>query len=116
MRCETIDGDLVLEEIDAADVEASSVDGDIRFEGVIHPDGDYRLQTHDGDLRIGIPEDAGVTVTVALADGDFETCFPTEGAKRDRGRRFEVLLGDGRARMELQTFDGDIVLCRPGGV
>jgi DUF4097 and DUF4098 domain-containing protein YvlB len=113
--CETVDGDVILEEIDSSEVEATSVDGEIRFDGAIHPEGQYRLLTHDGDIRVGIPEGAGLTLTVALVDGDFETCFPIDETKRDRGRRFELILGDGRARMELEAFDGDVFLCRPGG-
>lgn len=114
VRAETVDGELVLLDIRSADVEVSTVDGDIVFEGSVDPEGEYHMITHEGDIRVGVPAESNLTLIVAIADGDFDSCFPVETTKRRSGHRFRMTLGEGSARMELETFEGDVTVCRPG--
>lgn len=114
VRAETVDGELTLLGIRSSDVDGSTVDGDIVFEGSIQAEGEYHLTTHDGDIQVGVPAESDLTLIVAIGDGDFDSCFPMESAKHRSGHRFRMTLGEGRARMELETFDGDVMVCRPG--
>lgn len=114
VRAETVDGELALLELRLSELEASTVDGGIVFEGSVDPEGEYHMVTHEGDIRVGVPAESDLTLIVAIADGDFDTCFPVEEAKPRSGHRFRMTLGEGSARMELETFDGDVVVCRPG--
>lgn len=109
---ETVDGDIVLERIESASVETNSVDGDIYYDGVIRDAGRYRFSTHDGNLTIAVPERSNVTVTVSTFDGEFDSSFPVE-IREQRKRRFTFTIGTGSARMELESFDGDVNLRRP---
>lgn len=109
---ETIDGDIFLDGIRSSDVEGRTVDGDVLYRGTINDDGRYRLTTHDGDVVIAIPPGANATVSVATFDGELESDFPIEITEVETRRRFSFTLGDGRARLELQSFDGDIRLER----
>ena len=45
--------------------------------------------------------------------GDFESAFPVTITER-HGKRFEFTLGNGSARVELESFSGTIRLVRPG--
>lgn len=110
---EAIDGDIRLLRIDSDDVRVSTVDGDIFFDGRIHESGRYRLTTHDGDVSVRVPEATDATVTVSTFDGDFIPDFPVEWRGTREGRRMEFTLGDGGARIELESFDGEIRLLRP---
>lgn len=112
---ETVDGDIVLERIESGSVEANTVDGDIYYDGAIRDNGRYRFATHDGDLTVSVPERANVTVTAASFDGEFDASFPVQITEQ-RKRRFSFTIGTGSARMELESFDGDIRLRRPGHV
>lgn len=109
---ESIDGDIRLERIRSAEVEAKTVDGDVYYDGSIDNDGLYRFTTHDGDVTVAIPENANVTVSVATFDGEFMADFPIRLSKTEATRRFSFTLGDGSARLELHSFDGDIQLVR----
>lgn len=113
---ETVDGDILLHGINAASVEASTVDGDIRYDGAIRDDGSYTFATHDGDIDVAVPERANVTGDVQTFSGAFEATFPIQISETRKGRRFTFTLGRGTARLELQSFDGDITLRRPGEV
>ncbi|MBI1968090.1 MAG: DUF4097 family beta strand repeat protein [Gemmatimonadetes bacterium] len=110
---ETVDGDIVLERIESASVEANTVDGDMSYDGAIRDTGRYRFATHDGDITVAIPDRANVTVSVASFEGEFDASFPVQITEQ-RKRRFSFTIGSGSARMELESFDGDIRLRRPG--
>jgi DUF4097 and DUF4098 domain-containing protein YvlB len=110
---ETVDGDIVLERIDAAAVDANTVDGDVYYDGTIKDGGRYQFATHDGDISVTVPQRANVTVRVSTFDGEFDASFPVQ-ITETRRRRFTFTLGSGSARLELESFDGDIMLRRPG--
>lgn len=109
---ESIDGDIRLEGIQSRNVDAKTVDGTIRYSGDITDDGRYRLTTHDGDVILAIPENANAMVSVATFDGEFEAAFPVTLERTEASRRFSFKLGNGAARIELHSFDGDIELVR----
>ncbi len=109
---ETFEGDIQLLGVDSRFVQGSTLDGDIHYDGTIHDDGQYRLTTHDGDVRMVIPGSANATVVIATVDGDFETDFPITVEDYHGGQRLSFVLGNGKAKCELETFDGSIQLIR----
>lgn len=110
----TVNGDLMLETIGSDNVDASTVNGDIGFSGTIQSGGRYRLSSHNGDLTLAIPANASATVNVETFNGDFEAAFPVTVGGTRQGRRFSFTLGSGAARVELESFQGDVRLVRPG--
>lgn len=110
----TVDGDVRLEGVASSNVKAQTVDGDILFAGELRPSGVYRLSTHDGDLYVAVPENAGAVVSIATWAGEFGASFPIAWEGRRDGKRMEFTIGHGGARLELQSFDGEIRLIRPG--
>ena len=115
IAAETVNGDITLTQIESANTEANTVNGDVSYDGTIKDGGRYRFSTHDGDLRVSVPEKASVTVTVSTFDGDFSACFPVQLNRKSK-HRFDLTIGAGGARLELESFNGDIHLCRPGQV
>ncbi|HEX4573999.1 MAG TPA: DUF4097 family beta strand repeat-containing protein [Gemmatimonadales bacterium] len=115
VSAETVNGDITLAQIESGNTEASTVNGDVTYEGSIKDGGRYRFSTHDGDLRVSIPEKANVSVSVSTFNGDFNPCFPIQLTGKTK-HRFSFTIGSGSARLELESFDGDIRLCRPGQV
>src|SRR5437773_5072899 len=115
ISAETVNGDITLLQIESANTEANTVNGDITYDGTIKDAGRYRFSTHDGDLRISVPEKANVSVSVSTFNGDFNACFPVKLTGKTK-HRFSFTIGSGSARLEVESFDGDIKLCRPGQV
>jgi hypothetical protein len=115
VRAETVDGTITLLDIESTDVDASTVDGSIEYDGTIKDGGRYRFQSHDGDVTVSIPERANVTVSVATFSGEFDSAFPVT-LKDKTKHRFSFTLGSGSARLELESFGGTIGLRRPGQV
>ena len=112
IEVETTDGAIDLIDVMAGTLKATTVDGDIWFDGVIAREGSYLLQSHDGDITLRIPEDTDARVRMALFDGDFSSDFELTFPSWPRGRRMEFTMGGGSAELQVETFDGDIILRR----
>ena len=112
---ETVNGDVAIAASKASSLEVSTVNGDVRFEGPIADSGTYRVQTHQGDIQVSLGAQANATVFVRTFRGDFSSDFPVTLPKddgRESRRRFNFTLGSGSARVELQSFQGDIHVAR----
>jgi hypothetical protein len=109
---ESVNGDIQLSQVESPDVAASSVNGSVAFSGPFQPRGRYRLTSHRGNLRVGVPVGSAVDVSVANFNGAFRSGFPVQIAPGLRGRRFTFTLGGGGSSLELQSFDGLIQLLR----
>jgi hypothetical protein len=110
----TTNGGIVLERIETSNLDASTVNGAIAFDGAIHDKGSYRLTTHNGMVSMAMPEKINATLRVRTYGGSFRSTFPLKLDDTDRQNRFTLTLGDGSARIELESFNGSIALRRPG--
>jgi len=115
LAAETVNGEIVLEDVRGGTVEASTVNGDVLFDGEIRSGGRYSFATHNGDITVGLPREPNVSVSVATYGGDFESSFAVKlssvsGARRHKRIRFT--LGSGSAELELESFQGSIRLER----
>ncbi len=113
LAVETVNGDIALERIKSASVDASTVNGDVWFDGPIQDRGQYRLATHNGDVTLVVPEGVDASVLVDTFQGEFESDFPVT-LTDTRRKRFRFTLGSGSARIELASFQGEIKLRRAG--
>jgi hypothetical protein len=86
----------------------------IAFDGQIRDKGSYRLTTHNGAVSMAMPEKVNATLRVRTYGGSFRSTFPLKLDDQDRENRFTLTLGDGSARVELESFNGSIALRRPG--
>jgi DUF4097 and DUF4098 domain-containing protein YvlB len=116
VTAETTNGDISLLNMKAANVEVSTVNGDVTFDGGVVDKGAYRIATHNGRIRVGLGGTANATVFVRTFRGRFSSDFPItlpEGQAGTGGNvRFNFTLGSGSARIELQSFGGNIFIAR----
>src|SRR6266853_629531 len=113
VTAETVSGDIELEGIESSNVDVNTVSGDVLYEGTIKDAGHYRFSTHNGDVTLAIAEKVNATVSVATFNGAFDSSFPVSVTGTTK-HRFGFTIGSGSARLELETFNGDIKLRRPG--
>jgi DUF4097 and DUF4098 domain-containing protein YvlB len=125
---ETVNGDLTLERIDATSVDVATVNGDVTYAGSVRDGGSYRFATHNGDVEMRVPDQINASVFVRTYRGDFESHFdvkvpeaaagdPDDRRRRERrNRRFNFTLGSGAARIDLESFGGDISLFKQSQV
>lgn len=110
---ETTNGDITLQAARSTSVRATTVNGDIEYAGTIRDNGRYVFATHNGDVSITVPRETNAMVTVSTYHGEFESDFPVRLTGATRDRQFNFTLGSGSARLELESFNGEIRLRRP---
>ena len=116
----TVSGDIDLRGVTAKLVRGKTTSGDVTFDGLIDPAGRYELVTHSGDVRLHIPKDASAQVTVATWNGGVNSQFPITlkpGEHRigaSTTKRFNFEIGGGAARINAETFSGDITIMSDG--
>jgi DUF4097 and DUF4098 domain-containing protein YvlB len=113
IKVETTNGEVSLTGIKSSSVDAGTINGDVLYEGTVTDGGSYSLGSHNGDITVSIPEAANVTITAATANGDIDASFPLPMTSGVGKHRKTFKLGSGSARMELESFQGDIELRRP---
>jgi hypothetical protein len=112
---ETVNGHISLNNVESPSVDASSVNGNIKYDGSATASGRYRFSTHNGNISVGVPESAGATFSVRTYNGSVRTDLQLqEGAEARRGQRAVYTLGSGSAEFELESFGGTIQLRRRG--
>jgi hypothetical protein len=116
INAETTNGNIFIDNAQTSNLEAFTVNGEVTFNGTIRDNGVYKLGTHNGDIRVGLGGANNATIFVRTFQGDFAADFPVqlpEGQNaRSGSKRFNFTLGSGSARIEVQSFGGDIVLAR----
>jgi DUF4097 and DUF4098 domain-containing protein YvlB len=111
---ETVNGDISLIGVDGTGAAATTVNGDIEFEGAIKDNGRYAFSSHNGDITVSLPEHANVVVSASTYQGEFESWIPVRLDRISSKHRFTFSLGTGSARLEVESFQGDIRLTEPG--
>ncbi|MGQ0537664.1 MAG: DUF4097 family beta strand repeat-containing protein [Gemmatimonadaceae bacterium] len=118
IRFETVSSDIVLRNVRSRDAVASTVSGEILFEGIIARDGRYEFRSHSGNVTLRVPAATSARFEVETYSGELDSDFPITllpgERSRARPRRFSFSLAGGDARVIAETFSGDIILERAG--
>lgn len=108
-----VDADIIVTNADVRALSLMAVDGDLWYDGAVYEDGSYAFSTHDGDVTFALPEGAGARISVSTFDGELIPSFPVQ-FRGGHLRAAEFVVGDGSAAVTLRSFDGDLLLIRPG--
>jgi len=116
LTAESVNGKVEVRDSKLASLEASTVNGTVIFDGSFEKNGRYELSTHNGSIYVAIPANADLDVEATTYAGSFESTFPLEKDHETakRGKRYTVRLGSGSADLSVESFQGSIVLHRPG--
>jgi DUF4097 and DUF4098 domain-containing protein YvlB len=118
IRVESTSGGITLGNVTSKNVYATTVSGEVSYDGNIDANGRYEFHSHSGDVRLDIPSSVSARFSVETfsgsLDSDFEVTLQPGQSVGRRPRRFELNVGNGGARVTAETFSGDIVLRRAG--
>jgi DUF4097 and DUF4098 domain-containing protein YvlB len=115
-----VSGDITLRGAAAKIVRAKTTSGGIVYDGTIDPAGRYELSSHSGDIRLRVPRDASAQLTVSTWSGSIDSDFPItlkpgeHGISVSRSKRYVFEIGGGGARINAETFSGDITISSNG--
>jgi hypothetical protein len=114
VKVEAVNGDIQLFDLTSRNVEATTLNGAVLYDGKMFDDGSYRFSSHNGDIALALTERSNATVTVSTYAGEFEAPFPIRISRTQPGKRFTFALGKGNAKVDLESFQGAIQLFTPG--
>ena len=115
VTADSVNGEIVMTKMDAKSVAASTVNGDITYDGALADGGRYEIATHNGNILMAVPESSNATFTVRTYNGDLNSSLPVKGGnprEAHQGKRVTLTLGNGSADVELESFGGTIRLRR----
>ena len=90
-------------------LEVSSVSGDARLAFGLRPAGTVDAETLSGELELTLPKATGAKLHVESFSGDIAS--PSGRVEREEhgpGSSLQATLGDGRGRIDLESFSGDV--------
>jgi DUF4097 and DUF4098 domain-containing protein YvlB len=114
ITAETISGSLEFVRVRSKSVEAGTLSGEILYDGTFQESGQYSFVSHSGDIMLGVPESASATFNIATLDGEVENLFPVQGLEHPTRRRTTFRVGSGSARVDIESFNGNVKVGRPG--
>lgn len=117
LEAETVSGSIDILDSRLTDLQANALSGNVTYRGTLAANGSYRLNTHSGEVRLGLPPDVGAELTLETFSGSIHSDFPLtmqpgETGSGRRGRRLQFTLGSGGARITAGAFSGNITIRR----
>lgn len=110
LMLETVSGDA---QIDGAapfnDLQLKSISGDLNIDAAFTADARVVGETLSGDLQVRTPAPVSAALTVNTFSGSFYNRVVGTTAGKPKGKR-EIKIGDGKARIDLSSFSGDVTL------
>ena len=116
LRTQTVNGDTRVKSGIVRRLRSQTVQGDITFTGKLDAAARLDFESHSGDITLCIPDEPGYVLALESFSGDIENRASGASAIRAQygpGTSLETTVGTGSARIEAQTFSGDIILQRP---
>jgi len=87
-------------------LDTVSGDGHVKFD--LNPDGVAKLEALSGDLGLDLPATASARLHVETFSGSIRSPVGTVRKEDGPGRTLDTRLGDGQARINVDTFSGDV--------
>ena len=116
LRTQTVNGDTQVRGQKVRRLQSQTVQGDIVFGGTLDAAARLDFESHAGDISIRLPNDPGYVLALESFSGQIQNGVSGVSATRPQygpGTSLDTTVGSGGARVEAQTFSGDIVIEPP---
>ena len=113
LKIKTVSGDILLERVGTARIEAGTISGVIKLEGALARSGSYNFNTMSGDVTLVIPADSSFNLTARVSEGgEIVTEFPLKyrgaSSPQSHSGRLAGTYGTGDANINLISFSGTL--------
>ena len=109
----TVSGDIGLRDAEPKRLSFSSVSADLDFDGAIRGDGRYRFESQSGNIKLVLGSEPDADFWVTSFSGDIDSDFGGKVRRTSKyapGKELKFRTGSGDARVEIETFSGDVVI------
>jgi len=113
IKFETVSGDVDAENGDYREISAGTVSGDINLRGKPSKDARVEVETMSGDVHLYLPSDVSAHLHASTFSGSIRSDFGTVRTEdHGPGSSLDAAVGSSDARVNLETFSGDIEIRR----
>jgi hypothetical protein len=116
LRTQTVNGNTQVRSGKVRRLRSQTVQGDIVFSGTVGDGSRLEFESHAGDISLRIPTDPGYVLALESFSGEIENHVNGTApvtAEFGPGTHLDTTVGSGAARIEAQSFSGDIVIEPP---
>jgi hypothetical protein len=109
-----VSGQISAELDPARSFHARTTSGDISFEGRLTHGADLDAQSVNGDLKVRAPSENGFRYELETLSGDISDCFDVKAERSSEygpGHKLDGLRGAGDGHVRMKTMSGDLKLC-----
>lgn len=92
------------------DMRLHTGSGDIALDGNPAPSTYWDVRASSGDVKLHVPSSASLRFYAHTSSGDFDVTMPSAAEQTQGRHEFQSRIGDGKARVEVETSSGDISL------
>ena len=111
VKVETVSGDIVVDAGAVQDLEAGTVSGDANLTFTPASHASVKLESMSGNLRLHLPESVSAHIEASTFSGGIDSDFGKVQTKEmGPGSSLDTQAGSGDARINAQSFSGDIEL------
>jgi hypothetical protein len=114
LNAESISGGVKVTGGNMADLQASTVSGDIYFDGGLNEGGRYELKSHSGAVTMNLPADSKFSLQVSTFSGSIKSDFDIKGNGSSEKKTLSGIVGGGGPTVELRSFSGSIRIRKSG--
>ncbi len=110
----SVSGDLEFVSGTLSRARLKTTSGDVGLGATMAPDARFDLGTVNGDVQLALDGDVDAEFEVETLNGDIENCFGPEAVRKSKygpGRELQFQLGEGSARVRIETINGNVYLC-----
>lgn len=108
----TVNGGINLANVNATSVRAEAVNGPVVFRGPLLAGGYYHLSSHNSGVRLLLPGPPDAAFSITTFNGHVDSDFPLQLNSMSDGKHMSFTAGHGSARVELESFNGTVVIAR----
>jgi hypothetical protein len=119
LQAKTVSGDVTLESIGPARVEASTISGELNLTGALAPGGHYDFKTTSGDITLTLPGNVSFKLDAQVfTSGEINTSFPIKqigkipNASPPNSGTLIGTYGSGDATINLSSYSGTLRLIK----
>jgi hypothetical protein len=118
LELHTVGGNMQLHDVATQRARVESMAGNVEFAGRLLRTGQYRLQTHGGNIRVVPSGDSGFDLEAMTFSGDMHSDFVLKLLQPRAGRQparrvLRGTFGDAGAALTATSFGGNIVIVKP---
>jgi DUF4097 and DUF4098 domain-containing protein YvlB len=111
LEMQTVSGSIEVNNARDVELELSTSSGGMRFSGSLGAEGEHRLESVSGNIRLLLPADAAFDLDIETISGDVQTEFPVTMAQFGEKHVVGAVNGGGPL-LQINTSSGDVTLDR----